>query len=151
MQAFPIAPSDARPLWLILPVVLVLIAAMWLLTVALLGSRSARFEVSGEGLRLRGDLYGRMIPLAQLRVAEARRINLDHEPELRPRWRTLGTAVPGYRGGWFRLRGGAKALLYLTDHDRAVLVPTTADYLVMLSPADPDGFLEALRRSAPPR
>ena len=35
--------------------------------------------------------------------------------QLRPGLRTMGTGLPGYRAGWFRLRNGEKALLYLTE------------------------------------
>jgi hypothetical protein len=57
----------------------------------------------------------------------------------------MGTGLPGYRSGWFRLRNGEKALLYLTDTSRAVYVPTTAGYGVLLSPQNPDEFVAALR------
>ena len=62
--------------------------------------------------------------------------------------RRMGTGLPGYQAGWFRLRGGEKALLYLTDRSKAVYIPTTNDYSLLLSPADPDGFLETLREQA---
>jgi len=44
-----------------------------------------------------------------LRTSEARRIDLAASPELQPRRRTLGTGLPGYQAGWFRLKGGEKA------------------------------------------
>jgi hypothetical protein len=56
----------------------------------------------------------------------------------------MGTGLPGYRAGWFRLRNGEKALLYLTDANRAVYIPTTAGYGVLFSPVDPEAFLAAL-------
>jgi hypothetical protein len=65
-----------------------------------------------------------------------------------PARRTVGTGLPGYRAGWFRLRNGEKALLYLTDTSRAVYIPTTAGYSVLLSPAQPDEFVSALRAIA---
>jgi hypothetical protein len=95
-------------------------------------------------LRLRGDLYGRLIPRAQIRAGAARRVDFRVASELTPQRRTLGTGLPGYRAGWFRLRNGESALLYLTDPSRAVYVPTTAGYSVLLSPAEPDAFLAAL-------
>jgi hypothetical protein len=144
MQAFPIAPSDTRPLWMMLPILLVIVAAFAAVLLSLLGSRSSRFELSSEGLRLRGDWYGRLIPASQLRTTEARRVNFAQEPDLRPRTRTLGTAFPGYRSGWFRLRNGEKALLYMTDQSRAVHVPTTEGYAVMVTPVDPDAFVTAM-------
>ena len=85
-----------------------------------------------------------------MRRDEVRRVDFSTTPDLAPRWRTLGTGLPGYRAGWFRLRNGEKALVYLTDRNRAVYVPTTAGFSVLISPADPDGFVAALRSPAQP-
>jgi hypothetical protein len=79
-----------------------------------------------------------------MRLDQARRVSLEADSELAPRRRTMGTGMPGYQAGWFRLKNGEKALLYLTDRSRAVYVPTTEGYSVLLSPADPDSFLQAL-------
>jgi hypothetical protein len=145
MQSFSIAPAGLKGA-LLIAAILVPIVGVLLLT--LIGSRVARFEVSAEGLRLRGDFYGRLIPAAQLRRDLARRVDFAAMPELQPRRRTLGTGLPGYLAGWFRLRSGEKALLYLTDRGRAVYIPTTAGYSVLLSPTDPEGFLSAVRANA---
>ena len=145
MSVFPIAPAASRYLWFMIPVIALLLGAMVLLVTSVRGARSSTFEISAEGLRLRGDMYGRLIPRAELRVDLARRVDLTREDGLRPKWRRMGTALPGYQSGWFRLRNGDKALLYLTDRTRAVYVPTTAGYGLLLSPADPDGFLSRLR------
>ncbi len=51
----------------------------------------------------------------------------------------------GRSGAAWGLGNGEKALLYLTDRKRAVYIPTTAGYSLLLSPADPDGFLSRLR------
>jgi hypothetical protein len=112
---------------------------------SLLGSWTSRFEVSPEGLRLRGDLYGRLIPASQIVADGVRRVDFTTSSDLAPRRRTLGTGLPGYQAGWFRLANGDRALLYLTDRSRAVYVPTTDGYSVLLSPGDPDGFVAALR------
>jgi hypothetical protein len=146
MQVFAIAPATVKGfyvLWVI--VVLVMTVAIGAVVLATTGARSARFEVSPEGLRLRGDLYGRLIPASELQIAQARRVDLAATPDLAPRWRTMGTGMPGYQSGWFRLKNGEKALLYLTDRTRAVYVPTTQGYGVLVSPEDPDGFITALR------
>ena len=144
-QTFSIVPADVRVLWLIaaMPIVVSLVV-IYVLGSALTSARGATFDVSADGLRLRGDLYGRLIPAAELRVAEARRVDFERQPELAPRRRTMGTGLPGYQAGWFRLRNGEKALLYLTDRSRAVYVPTSAGYSVLVSPTEPDRFLAAL-------
>ena len=149
METFPIAPATARALWVVpLFLAVVLVPALVLVGGTLVGARGSRFEVSQAGIRLYGDWYGRTIPADQIRAADARRVDFAAEPELAPKWRTMGTGLPGYQAGWFRLRNGAKALLYLTDRSRAVYVPTTAGYGLLLSPADPDRFLSAVRGMA---
>jgi hypothetical protein len=108
------------------------------------GSRSTTFELSDEGLRVRGDVYGRLVPLNELRVTEASRVDISRGP-FRLTMRRFGTALPGYRSGWFRLANGEKALVYVTDTRRVVHVPTTAGYSLLLSVAEADQFVDRLR------
>src|SRR2546429_7833528 len=145
MNVFPIAPAESRYWWLLIPVVVILLAAVALLATSVRGAHASRFEIRADGLRLEGDLYGRLVPRPELRVDLARRVDLGREEQLRPKSRRIGTALPGYQAGWFRLRNGEKALLYLTDRTRAVYIPTTAGYSLLVSPADPPGFLSQLR------
>jgi hypothetical protein len=142
MQVFAIAPAGTRGVVLML---IILVPVFLLVGMSLLGSWTSRFEVSPEGLRLRGDLYGRLIPASQIVADGVRRVDFTTSSDLAPRRRTLGTGLPGYQAGWFRLANGDRALLYLTDRSRAVYVPTTDGYSVLLSPGDPDGFVAALR------
>jgi len=145
MQVFTIAPAGLKTLWLVGPIpLLVLVLVCGVLGATPVGARTAQFEVSHEGLRLRGDWYGRLIPASELVVDAARRVDLELSRELAPGRKTMGTGVPGYRSGWFRLRNGDRARLYLTGRRRAVYIPTTAGYSVLISPAEPDAFVAAL-------
>src|SRR5262245_56885282 len=149
MQTFAIAPAGIRSMWFILAIpIAVLVPAVGVLGLSMVGSQTARFEVSSQGIRLRGDLYGRFIPAEQIRGDSARRIDLSATPDLQPVRRTLGTGLPGYRAGWFTLRNGEKALLYMTDNSRAVYLPTQAGYCLLLSPVDPEAFVSAVRSIA---
>ena len=137
-------------LWI--PVVLVLlISLVGVLVVykSLSGARSSTFTLSPAGLTIRGDLWGRTIPAAQLRGALARVVDLRAETALTPTRRTAGTGLPGYRSGWWRLENGEKALIYLTTTERVVHVPTTAGYSVLLSVTEPERFVAQLREVAP--
>lgn len=145
MEVFTIAPADVKVMWMIgLIPLLVLLLVVGILGASISGARSATFELSADGLRLRGDWYGRLIPADHLVRGMARRVDLTLTPELTPTRRTMGTGLPGYQAGWFRLRNGDRALLYLTDRSKAVYVPTTEGYGVLLSPAEPEKFLAAL-------
>jgi hypothetical protein len=145
-ETFPIIPGQVRLVWLAIPVVLAFLAVGGL-AYSLSGARTARFEVSADGLRLRGDFYGRLIPTSVLRLDAARAVNLHTEPTLMPAIRTMGTAVGGYRAGWFRLRDGEKALVYVTDPTRVAYVPTTDGYAILMSVADPAALLASLGRA----
>ncbi len=147
-QTFSIVPGDTRVFWGLLPAGVLILLGLAVLFLSLSAARNARFEVSPVGLRLKGDLYGRFVPAGDLLVDSARVVDLRTEPGLQPVRRTMGTAVSGYQGGWFRLRDGEKALLYVTDRSRVAYVPTTRGYAIMLSVPDPDAFLASLRAVA---
>jgi hypothetical protein len=145
-QVFPIIPASGGPLWVIAALVAAVLIGITVLFVYLAySSRSARFEVSDEGLRISGDLYGRLIPARDLNVEAARVLNLNEDAEHRPKWRTNGTGLPGYQAGWFRLQNGEKSLLFITDRSRVVYLPTRQDYSVILSVAQPEALIESLR------
>ena len=150
---YTLVPPQGRAssaLWIV-PVVLFVIFAVVgvLVSKTIAGARGSTFALSPAGLRIRGDLWGRTLPAAHLRGASARVVDLRSEPALAPRSRTAGTAIPGYRSGWFRLANGEKALLYLTTSEGVVYCPTSAGYSLLLSVRDPERFLAHLRRVAP--
>jgi hypothetical protein len=151
LRTFPLAKAPARGwnasgliltlLGFILPPVLSLAALALLMN----AGRRVRFELSGDALRIRGDLYGRTIPRSDLQVAHASVIDMNAHPTFGRMLRTNGIGMPNYLSGWFRPHGGGRALLFVTDRARVVAVPTTAGYHLLISPADADGFLAALQ------
>jgi uncharacterized membrane protein YccC len=151
-ETFAIIPAQVRMSWAFLLLLVALIAMIGAgvgLVVSLRGARNARFEVSNAGLRLRGDLYGRLVPTASLALDQARPVDLTRDRDLQPVSRSIGTALPGYRSGWFSLRSGQRALLHVTDPSRVAFVPTRDNYVLLLSVADPAAFIGALQRAAP--
>lgn len=149
MESFAIVPAASRGLWILVGGVLVLLTGVAILLIATArGSRSSRFEITDAGLRLHGDLYGRHIAAKSLRGGSARVVDLKEVRDLQPRKRSMGTAFPGYQAGWFVLRNGEEALLYLTDRRHAVYIPTTLGYSLLLSPEQPERFVERLRAIA---
>jgi Bacterial PH domain len=131
---------------LLIPVALLIpLAIAALMGYLAYSTRAVTFEVTHEGLRVRGDLFGRLIPRGSLLVENAEILNLKAEPNRQPFLRTMGVGLPGYSSGWFRLRDRAKGLLFLTDPSRAVYLPTTDGYTLLISPADPEGLLAALK------
>ena len=145
-QIFHIAPASVRPIWFLVPVLILVIvvgSGTVILGASVRGARSTTFELSDEGLRVHGDVYGRLIPSREIRGADAARVDISNGP-FRLTARTIGTALPGYRSGWFRLANGEKALVYVTDPSRVVHVPTAAGYSLLLSVAETDQFVDRL-------
>ncbi len=142
---FAIVPAGNSTAISVVVIAMLLLAAASLALSPAYGSRNVRFQISRAGLRVTGDLYGRLVPAAGIQAAAIRPLDFALEPQLQPRWRINGISVPGYRSGWFKLNNGEWGLLFVTDPQRVALVPTSAGYSVLLSVADPQQFVAALR------
>ena len=147
---FPMIPAATRSLWFFAIISFILVGVLLLMFWLAWSMQHVRFTVSNEGLRLQGDLYGRLIPLRSLKLDAAVVTNLNTDKDHQPKWRTMGTALPGYAAGWFKLRNGEKGLLFVTDRTRVARIPTTEGYTVMLSVSDPAALIDALRQQHAP-
>jgi hypothetical protein len=140
-KVFPIIPASAKAMWVMLPVALILIVMAALVVFIVYSTKNAKFEVTDGGLRIKGALYGRFIPKDTFVKSGARILNLDREGDFQPRTRSNGIGLPGYSEGWFKLKNGEKALLFLTDRTKVVYLPTNKDYTLMLSAKHPEEML----------
>ena len=146
MEVFSISPASAKPLWFLAIITLILTLVLAVLVYTGYSSLNSRVEITSDRLRLVGDFWGRSIPLESLEVSEARLVDLNRGSAYSLQRRTLGTGLPGYASGWFRLRNGEKALVYLTRSDRIIYVPTSLGYALMLSVEQPEKFIATLQR-----
>jgi hypothetical protein len=150
-QVFPLAPAALTTGWLtaLFGGMLVLwVGLFFFLSFMIQGAASARIALTGDMLTAKGGVYGRDIPLAAVDAAGAFRLNCSAGGPKALSWRANGVGLPGLSAGWYRLSDGEKALTFVTDKSRAVYVPTRLGYALVVSPADPDGFLTALRQAA---
>lgn len=134
----------------------VLLAGMALLggVIALVLDRAMRrhhVTVDADGVEVATTFYKRRLAWGELRLEEARVVNLDEHSDLKPLVKTNGTALPGFKSGWFRLRNRQKALVAMTQGPRVAWVPTTLDYGLLLQPRQPQALLEHLRANTPRR
>jgi hypothetical protein len=147
-QIFPIVPGSNGPFYMMGGLSLFMIALIIFFMYIAYSSRNTKFELSPEGIRIRGDIYGRLIRMEKLLADEAKAVRLSEDSEYRLSWSSNGSRMPGYKAGWFRLRNRKKALVFVTDPNRVVYIPTRDGYSLMLSVADPEVFIEALKRTA---
>ena len=142
-RSYSIARGSSATLWFTAAVVgLTLLLPVLLILIPLWPSK-IELEVSRDGVRIVGSMYGRLI--TQPIAASAHLFSDLDKSTFSPAARTNGVGLPNYQGGWFRLEDGGKGLLFVTDWSRAVIVPTSEGFALLASPDDPQGFLSRLQ------
>jgi len=121
---------------------------LFLVMLAFDRSRALRVELGEQELRVRGDLFGKPVPYGRMDVARASVEDLTQPGPLRPRWKLLGSAMPGYYAGTFSLRNKCKALVFLSSMQSVVAVPLDENEYLILGVENPELFLEDLRKQA---
>jgi len=146
MDVFAISPASSRPVWILAAVCVLIAAVLVALAITAYASRHSRVEIEDNRIKLVGDFWGREIPFERLNVSAARIVDLTRKSEYSLKRRTLGTGLPGYASGWFRLHNGEKALVYLTQRKKVVYVPTLDGYSLLLSIDEPESLIKVLQR-----
>ncbi|MBI4283370.1 MAG: hypothetical protein HY663_02735 [Chloroflexi bacterium] len=146
VRTFDITPATTAPLIFIGAISLLLVLLIGFFVFAGYSSRNTKFEVSDQGLRINGSVYGRFIPREAIAIENIKTINLATYPEYQPKLRTNGVVLPGYSTGWFRLKNNEKALLFVTDRSKMVYIPTRQGYAVLLSVSQADEFYQATKQ-----
>lgn len=131
-------------LWILLPFVILLTGIGLFFLSIVHSSKNSRVMLTEEHMQIKGGLYGRTIPVDELRIEEAKRINLKVDKSYALASRRNGIGLPDYNAGWFRLKNEERALAFVTDPERVVYIPTTNGYSLLLSAEDPDRLLRAL-------
>ncbi len=139
-HTFGITPASSAPFIFIAVIDIILVLVIGFMTFIGYSARNTRFEVSEQGLRIKGSIYGRFIPKDAISTEGIQIVNLDIQEQYKPRIRTNGTAIPGYAEGWFKLKNNEKALLFVTDRSNVVYIPTGQGYSVLLSVSHPEEF-----------
>ena len=147
MDVFAISPATPRPLWFMTVICLILALVLIAFAFTAYASRHSKVSIMGDRIKISGDFWGREIPLQQLDIAGARIVNAGKGESLSLKRRTFGTGIPGYSSGWFRLRNGEKALVYLTRRHDVVYIPTSEGYSLLLSIESPQRFIDTLKHA----
>lgn len=112
-----------------------------------------RLLLDAAGIEVATTFYRQRIAFPELKLDAARVVWLDEHPELKPLLKSNGYALPGFRSGWFRLRNWQKAFVATSDGERALWLPTSRGFGLLLQPRDPQRLLDRLRErvSSPAR
>jgi hypothetical protein len=108
--------------------------------------REMTFEITPAGIKLGGNFYERTVPFESMLAKRAKIADFNTEPGLRPALRTNGIAMSGYQSGWYQLRNGEKALLFVTGNRKSIYIPTVGGYALLISPPEPERFMQELMK-----
>lgn len=135
------ASPQAAGLW---PVALLCLMA------AALGAAFFRRRVTFDGhvLEVRSTLFRRRVAVPDMQLDAAGVIDVRRHPRLALKRRRLGYSVPGFHSGHYVLKDGRKGFALLTDREHALVIPLRDGSVVMLSMAQPNAVLAALRTAA---
>lgn len=109
--------------------------------------KRAGVSVEQGTLVINTGMGSKRIALSALRKHGVSVANLNERTELKPWLRLWGTGLPGFAGGWFRLRNGEKAVCLILDRERVSYLRSDADNIsVLLSLEQPDALRAMLER-----
>ena len=107
-----------------------------------------QLQLDDARLKVRTSFYSIDLALPELKLDEARVVDLHERTEFKPVFKTNGYAVPGFKSGHFRLRNRHKAFVAIVGERRALWLPTTRGQGLLLQPRQPEALLERLRELA---
>ncbi|HEX6612569.1 MAG TPA: hypothetical protein VF022_01740 [Rhodanobacteraceae bacterium] len=110
--------------------------------------RCAGVALNAQAIGIDTGFSTRLVALQRLAPRGIMEVDLKRHPELRPLLRTLGLGLPGFNGGWYRLRDGRKALCLVTERDRVTVLEDETGLVYLLSLADPEPLRRALQAAA---
>jgi len=108
--------------------------------------KNTSISIKDNEVVINSFLYGRKIPIENIMINEIKTINLNKDEEYDISVRTNGTSLPNYKSGWMKLKNGKKALVYLTNKNRVLLMPTK-DFVILFSMEKTDEFINKIKGS----
>ncbi len=131
---------------LVLGGLVLLCGALWWVLARSMQRQALR--VSADALEVRSSFYRCTTPLAELKLDQARVVDLDERTELKPTLKTNGFSIPGFHSGWFLLRNRRRSFVAITDGRRKLWLPGSGRHDLLIEPADPAALLARLRELA---
>ena len=94
--------------------------------------KNTSISINEKYIIIKSFPYGKIISMNDVILNETKEINLKQIKDFNVRIRTKGISIPNFLSGWMRLYNGQKALVYLTNREKALLIPTN-DFIILFS------------------
>lgn len=122
---------------------LLVLLLVWVVMVRAM--RRHRIELQRDAVTVVAGFHRDHLALSELRLDQARIGTLGEHPEWKPWLKSNGTALPGFRGGWFRTRRWQRVFACVAGGERMLWIPTTRKHALLLDARQPQALLERLR------
>ena len=106
--------------------------------------KNTTLSLTDKEIIIKTIFYGKKIPLEDILIDEIEKINMKENKEYNISLRTNGISIPNFKSGWMRLKNGKKALVYITDKNNVVLIPTK-EYLILFSMENVEEFIKKIK------
>jgi len=129
-----------------LPIIIFIVIIMVLIGLIIgfiFSMKHTSISIKNNDVIIKSFLYGRTIPISDILIDEIRTINLNQNNDYNVSIRTNGIGLPNLLLGWMKLKNGKKALIYLTDKENVLLLPTK-DFTVLFSMQGTDEFIKKI-------
>lgn len=109
-----------------------------------------RVQLDGNVLSVHSTFYRKHTPVQQMDLPNAAVVDLKQDRRHGLRHKTNAYSMPGFHSGHYRLQDGGKGFALVTDVHRVLVIPVRDGPTLLLSMAEPQSLLDALRRAAAP-
>jgi hypothetical protein len=134
----------AFPIIMIIFVFIMMLVITWLMVGTIFTTKNTSISIKDGEVVINSFLYGRKIPIENILINEIKTINLNQDEEYGISVRTNGIGLPNYKSGWMRLKNGKKALVYLTNEEKVLLMPTK-DFVILFSMEKTEEFINKIK------
>ena len=110
--------------------------------------RRHQLVLGAKALEVKTGFNRCQVAYADLRLDDARVVDLAERTEFKPMLKLNGTGLPGFRSGWYLLRDRSRAFVAITGGPRVLWIPTRGKHALLLQPRQPQALLDALRAMA---
>ena len=116
----------------LIPILIIMLVLLGLFIGIIFAIKNTSISINEKDIVIKSFLYGRKISINDVLLNEVQSINLKQNDEYNVILRTNGIGLPNFLSGWMRLKNGKKALVFLTNRENVLLMPTK-DFIVLFS------------------
>ena len=127
----------------LLPIVIIILILLGLMVGIVFSMKLTSISMTDREIVIKSFLYGRKIPIEDVLINEIQTINLRQNNDYNISIRTNGIGLPNFHSGWMRLKNGKRALVFLTNRENVLLVPTK-DFVVLFSMERTEEFIDKI-------